>query len=85
MLIILSLLWLIFMLFIVKIQVLDLHRSSYKFLTLIPYLASGEDIQAADLEWMRDLIDVPASSRARVITGEVFLLIAIISALCRFS
>ncbi|CAI8604255.1 unnamed protein product [Vicia faba] len=49
--------------------VLDLHRSSYKFLSLIPYLASGEDIQAADLDWMRDLIDVPTSSRARVITG----------------
>lgn len=59
------------MLFILKIQVLDLHRSSYKFLSLIPYLASGEDIQAADLDWMRDLIDVPVSSRARVITGEV--------------
>jgi hypothetical protein len=58
-------------LFIVKIQVLDLHRWSYKFLPLIPYLASGEVIQASDLDWMRDLIDVPDSSRARVITGEV--------------
>ncbi|PNY03282.1 cca tRNA nucleotidyltransferase mitochondrial-like [Trifolium pratense] len=54
--------------------VLDLHRSSYKLLSLIPHLASGEDIQAVDLGWMRDLIDVPVSSRARVITGEVFLL-----------
>ncbi|WJX20492.1 CCA tRNA nucleotidyltransferase [Trifolium repens] len=49
--------------------VLDLHRSSYKLLSLIPHLASGEDIQAVDLGWMRDLIDVPVSSRARVITG----------------
>lgn len=49
--------------------VLDLHRSSYKLLSLIPHLASGEDIQAADLNWMRDLIDVPVSSRSRVITG----------------
>lgn len=50
-------------------MVLDLHRWSYKFLPLIPYLASGEVIQASDLDWMRDLIDVPDSSRARVITG----------------
>jgi len=62
------------MLFIVKIQVLDLHRLSYKFLLLIPYLASGEDIQASNLDWIRDF-DVPVSSRARVITGEVFLLV----------
>ncbi|KEH43581.1 putative CCA tRNA nucleotidyltransferase [Medicago truncatula] len=48
--------------------VLDLHRLSYKFLSLIPYLASGEDIQASNLDWMRDF-DVPVSSRARVITG----------------
>ncbi|RHN81582.1 putative CCA tRNA nucleotidyltransferase [Medicago truncatula] len=53
--------------------VLDLHRLSYQFLSLIPYLASGEDMQASNLDWMGDLIDVPVSSRARVITG--FLLI----------
>lgn len=72
--------------FIVKIQVLDLHRASYKFLSLIPYLASDEDIQAVELGWMRDLIDVPVSSRSRVITGEVFLLcyLGVISALCCF-
>ncbi|KAL6531549.1 hypothetical protein OROMI_027912 [Orobanche minor] len=52
-----------------KRSVLDLHRWSYKFLPLIPYLASGEVIQASDLDWMGDLIDVPDSSRARVITG----------------
>jgi hypothetical protein len=65
------------MLFIVKIQVFNVHRSSYKFLLLIPYLVSGEDIQASNLDWMRDLIDVPVSSRARVITGEVFLLVCL--------
>jgi hypothetical protein len=64
------------MLFVVKIQVLDLHRLSYKFLSLIPYLASGEDIQASNLDWARDF-DVPVSSRARVITGEEFMLLVV--------
>ncbi|KAJ1424920.1 Poly A polymerase, head domain [Sesbania bispinosa] len=49
--------------------VIDLHRASYKFLSLIPYLTSSEDIQSVDLDWMKDLIDVPISSRIRVVTG----------------
>lgn len=75
-----------FVAFFVKIQVLDLHRVSYKFLSLIPYLASSEDIQVVEVDWMRDLIDVPVSSRARVLTGALFFLcyIGIASAVCCF-
>ncbi|XP_061366581.1 tRNA nucleotidyltransferase cca2-like isoform X1 [Gastrolobium bilobum] len=50
-------------------MVLDLHRASYKFLSLIPCLSSAEDVQIVDLDWMTDLIDVPVSSRVRVLTG----------------
>ncbi|XP_027365426.1 putative CCA tRNA nucleotidyltransferase 2 [Abrus precatorius] len=50
-------------------MVLDLHQASHKFLSLIPCLASSEDVQLVDHDWMRDLIDVPVSSRVRVLTG----------------
>ncbi|RDX83799.1 hypothetical protein CR513_35248 [Mucuna pruriens] len=50
-------------------MVLNLHQASHKFLSLIPCLASSEDVQVADHDWMRDLVDVPVSSRVRVLTG----------------
>jgi len=43
---------------------------SYQFLSLIPYLASSEDMQASNLDWMGDLIDVPVSLSDLI---EVFL------------
>ncbi|XP_020970293.1 CCA tRNA nucleotidyltransferase, mitochondrial isoform X8 [Arachis ipaensis] len=51
-------------------MVLDLHRASHKFLSLIPCLASNEDLQPDDVDWMRGLIDdVSIASRVRVLTG----------------
>jgi len=41
---------------------------------LFPCLASGEDVKVVDHDWMGDLVDVPVSSRVRVLTGIVFLL-----------
>ncbi|XP_029152054.1 tRNA nucleotidyltransferase cca2 isoform X3 [Arachis hypogaea] len=53
-------------------MVLDLHRASHKFLSLIPCLASNEDLQPDDVDWMRGLIDdVSIASRVRVLTGFV--------------
>ncbi|XP_019441997.1 PREDICTED: putative CCA tRNA nucleotidyltransferase 2 isoform X2 [Lupinus angustifolius] len=49
--------------------VLDLHRASNKFLSLIPCLVSNEDVQIVGHDWMTELIDVPVSSRVRVLTG----------------
>ena len=53
---------------------LDLHQASQKFLSLIPCLASNEDVQVDGVDWMRELIDVPVASRVRVLTGTLFLL-----------
>ncbi|KAL1295342.1 putative CCA tRNA nucleotidyltransferase 2 isoform X2 [Arachis ipaensis] len=51
-------------------MVLDLHRASQKFLSLIPCLASNEGLQSDDVGWMRRLIDdVSVASRVRVLTG----------------
>lgn len=50
-------------------MVLNLHQASHKFLSLIPCLVSSDDVQVVDHDWMRDLVDVPVSSRVRVQTG----------------
>ncbi|XLU81808.1 hypothetical protein S245_005228 [Arachis hypogaea] len=51
-------------------MVLDLHQASQKFLSLIPCLASNEDLQPDDVDWIRGLIDdVSIASRVRVLTG----------------
>lgn len=57
-----------------SMQVLDLHRSSNKLLSLIPCLASNEDVNLVGYDRMSELADVPVSSRVRVLTGTVFLL-----------
>ncbi|KAL9317743.1 hypothetical protein ACSQ67_014260 [Phaseolus vulgaris] len=49
--------------------VLSLHQASHKFLSLFPCLASDEDVQVVDHDWMGDLVDVPVYSRVRVLTG----------------
>ncbi|KAK8467591.1 hypothetical protein PHAVU_007G088400 [Phaseolus vulgaris] len=49
--------------------VLNLHQASHKFLSLFPCLASDEDVQVVDHDWMGDLVDVPVYSRVRVLTG----------------
>ncbi|MED6118205.1 hypothetical protein PIB30_000834 [Stylosanthes scabra] len=51
-------------------MVLDLHRASKKFLSLIPFLASNENLQPDDVNWTIGLIDdVSVASRGRVLTG----------------
>nr|ACU16303.1 unknown [Glycine max] len=50
-------------------MVLNLRQASHKFLSLIPCLASSEDAQVVDHDWLGDLVDVPVSSRVRVLTG----------------
>lgn len=42
---------------------------------MIPFLASDEDIQEAKIEWAGDLVDIPVSSKLRVLTGMEFLLL----------
>ncbi|GMN25973.1 hypothetical protein TIFTF001_001134 [Ficus carica] len=49
--------------------VIKIHNALEKFLSLIPSLAFNEDIQTAEVEWAGELVDVPVSSKLRVLTG----------------
>ncbi|EXC29900.1 CCA tRNA nucleotidyltransferase [Morus notabilis] len=49
--------------------VINIHKASEKFWSLIPFLASDDDIQEAKIEWAGDLVDIPVSSKLRVLTG----------------
>ncbi|XP_022718252.1 CCA tRNA nucleotidyltransferase, mitochondrial-like isoform X3 [Durio zibethinus] len=49
--------------------VINVHKSLEKFLSLIPSLLSNEDIQLSEIDWGREIIDVPFTSKLRVLTG----------------
>ncbi|GAB2287286.1 hypothetical protein Dimus_021666 [Dionaea muscipula] len=49
--------------------VLNIHRASRKFISLLPFITSEKDVQNAELEWGKILIDVPAVSKLRVWAG----------------
>ncbi|GLU16385.1 hypothetical protein SLE2022_328220 [Rubroshorea leprosula] len=49
--------------------VLNIHNALEKFLPLIPSCVSNEDAHLTGVEWERELIDVPGTSKLRVLTG----------------
>lgn len=49
--------------------VINVHKSPNKFLSLIPAFLSNEDIQVTEVEWGREFVDVPVTSKLRVLTG----------------
>ncbi|KAJ9167161.1 hypothetical protein P3X46_021831 [Hevea brasiliensis] len=49
--------------------VMKIHRSLEKFLNLFDLLTSNEDTQPAEVDWGPELIDVPFSSKLRVLAG----------------
>ncbi|KAA8546308.1 hypothetical protein F0562_002953 [Nyssa sinensis] len=49
--------------------VISVHRATEKFLSLIPFIASNEDIQIAEVDWERETLDVPVASKLRVLAG----------------
>ncbi|KAF3452429.1 hypothetical protein FNV43_RR02862 [Rhamnella rubrinervis] len=49
--------------------VMNVHNSIDKFLSLIPFLASNENVQLSDIEWGKQYADVPVTSQLRVLTG----------------
>lgn len=55
-------------------QVINVHNAMEKFLSLIPFLASNENIQLSEVEWGKEFADVPVTSQLRVLTGMKFLL-----------
>ena len=51
------------------LQVMNVHNSIDKFLSLIPFLSSDEKVQLSDIEWGKEFADVPVTSQLRVLTG----------------
>ncbi|XP_043809354.1 tRNA nucleotidyltransferase cca2 isoform X2 [Manihot esculenta] len=49
--------------------VMKIHRSLEKFLNLVDLLSSNEDTRPAEVDWGLELIDVPFSSKLRVLAG----------------
>ncbi|XVF63298.1 hypothetical protein PTKIN_Ptkin09bG0076700 [Pterospermum kingtungense] len=49
--------------------VINVLKSLDKFLSLIPALLSNGDIQLMEVEWGREFVDVPVTSKLRVLTG----------------
>ncbi|KAK0577476.1 hypothetical protein LWI29_033443 [Acer saccharum] len=48
--------------------VINIHRALKKFLSLIPSLVSADN-EVSEIDWAGELVDVPAPSKLRVLTG----------------
>lgn len=49
--------------------VLSLHLAAEKFVSLIPLILSNEDVQILEVDWKREIIDVPVASKLRILAG----------------
>ncbi|XP_031266869.1 tRNA nucleotidyltransferase cca2 isoform X1 [Pistacia vera] len=49
--------------------VINIHKSLEKFLSLIPYLVSTEDVKLIEVDWGRELVDDSVPLKLRVLTG----------------
>ncbi|KAK8552401.1 hypothetical protein V6N13_120801 [Hibiscus sabdariffa] len=50
--------------------VINIHKSLEKFLSLIPCILSNEDdVQITEVDWGKEFVDVPVTSKLRVLTG----------------
>ncbi|XP_039003191.1 tRNA nucleotidyltransferase cca2-like isoform X2 [Hibiscus syriacus] len=49
--------------------VINIHKSLEKFLSLIPSLLSNGDVQITEVDWGKEFVDVPVTSKLRVLTG----------------
>ncbi|KAJ0085549.1 hypothetical protein Patl1_07797 [Pistacia atlantica] len=49
--------------------VINIHKSLEKFLSLIPYLVSSEDIKLFEVDWGREMVDDSVPLKLRVLTG----------------
>ncbi|KAJ0086363.1 hypothetical protein Patl1_07803 [Pistacia atlantica] len=49
--------------------VINIHKSLEKFLSLIPYLVSTEDVKPFEVDWGRELVDDSVPLKLRVLTG----------------
>ncbi|CAL5333529.1 unnamed protein product [Camellia sinensis] len=50
--------------------VINVHNATKKFISLIPFITSdNEDIQIAEVDWGREILDVPVASKLRILAG----------------
>ena len=47
-----------------------MHIATKKFVSLIPFIVSKEDIQILEVDWKREIIDVPFASKLRILAGK---------------
>ncbi|KAJ0013319.1 hypothetical protein Pint_21488 [Pistacia integerrima] len=64
----------IFREFFFSFSVMNIHKSLEKFLSLIPFLISTEEIKLVEVDWGRELVNDSVPSKFRVLTGMKFLL-----------
>ncbi|XP_027149107.1 putative CCA tRNA nucleotidyltransferase 2 [Coffea eugenioides] len=50
-------------------MVISLHIATKKFVSLIPFIVSKEDIQILEVDWKKEIIDVPFASKLRILAG----------------
>nr|XP_043617412.1 tRNA nucleotidyltransferase cca2 isoform X2 [Erigeron canadensis]XP_043617413.1 tRNA nucleotidyltransferase cca2 isoform X2 [Erigeron canadensis] len=50
-------------------DVMRLHNAVEKFLSLIPFVMSSQDLQISELDWEKEIIDVPPSLKLRILLG----------------
>ncbi|KAL7246602.1 hypothetical protein ACSBR2_001661 [Camellia fascicularis] len=50
--------------------VINVHNATKKFISLIPFITSdNEDIQIVEVDWGREILDVPVASKLRILAG----------------
>ncbi|XP_030506274.2 tRNA nucleotidyltransferase cca2 [Cannabis sativa] len=49
--------------------IVNVYRALKKFSSLLPSLALNEDIKLTEVEWASELVDIPITSKLRVLTG----------------
>ncbi|XP_073023389.1 tRNA nucleotidyltransferase cca2-like isoform X1 [Primulina eburnea] len=49
--------------------VISLHQAVEKFLSLIPLILSDKNLQILEVEWKKEIIDVPVMAKLRVLAG----------------
>lgn len=54
---------------------MNVHHALERFASLLPFLALNKDIQQTEIEWATKFVDIPNSSKLRVLTGNKLLLL----------
>lgn len=67
---------------IILMQVMSMHLAAENFLSLIPSIIGDENLQTLEADAKKDIIDVPLTSKQRILIGEMILLILKLHLIC---